>query len=123
LSAVEDAGELIATVGIGTEEIDFCVGSTRAEQMSAGRNKSQEIVASASFEELERDDRGGVFFELIERAFARSKRVEKWTKVYVTSCINDVEMHGRKVGVLAVLLDGIIGREESRGRYDAMKRY
>jgi hypothetical protein len=81
------------------------------------------VVASAAFKELERDDRGCVFFELIERAFARSKRIEKWAKVEVASRIDHVETHGRKIRALAVLLDGIIGREESRGRYDAMKRY
>ena len=52
---------------------------------------------------------------------SQTKRVEKRAQMEVALRIHQVNVHGRKIGVLAVLFDGIVWRKKSRADYDAME--
>jgi hypothetical protein len=91
--------------------------------MQARRDKTQHTVVGTAREKAQRDGACGVFFVLVEGTFSQTKRIKKGAKMEVAVRIDQMNAHGRKIRALAVLLDGIVRREESRSSDDSVEEY
>src|ERR1700675_1217514 len=89
--------------------------------MQTGWDKAEQTVGGTARKKVQWDGTRGVFFVLVERTFSQTKRVEKRAQVEVVLRIHQMNAHGRKIGALAVLLDGIVGRKKSCSSDDAME--
>src|SRR5271163_3958075 len=64
----------------------------------------------------------GVFFVLVESAWLQFEGVGKRTEVEMALGVEEMKPHGGHVGIIAVLLDGIVGREETGAGDDPVER-
>jgi hypothetical protein len=119
LSAEKNAGELVAAVGVAAKQIDS--GAFGAEEMQTEWYKTPQRVVPTAHKKVQWNDNRGVLFVLVERSFSQTKWIEKRARVEVVLRIHPMESHGRKIGVVAVLLDGIVGRKESCTGDDTME--
>src|SRR5205807_4979193 len=80
------------------------------------------MVAGSQHEELQGNRECSVFLILVERAFSQLERISKRTRVKMTLGIQEMEPHGRYVGILAVLLGRIVRRKETGENHERVQR-
>src|SRR5437588_10374391 len=80
------------------------------------------MVAGSQHEELQGNRECSVFLILVERAFSQLERISKRTRVKMTLGIQEMEPHGRYLGILAVLLGRIVRRKETGENHERVQR-
>src|SRR5260370_24868945 len=89
--------------------------------MHVGRHEAEQTIARSRHKESQRDGLIGTLLKLIEGAVMQLHSVEKGSEVKLTLCVDQINLHRRKIGTFAVLLGRIIGRQKPFARAYSMK--